>query len=84
MYGIIPAQSESENIAQQQAFYKRSSTFNRSLKTVKVDSFDYFVKSEDILLKNDENQLIGTIYSFSYLKRDADEKRPVTFVFLFL
>ncbi|MFS4432165.1 S10 family peptidase [Chryseobacterium sp. S90] len=54
-----------------------------SVGNIKINGncINYTVTSEDIPIKNDDNQIIGAIYSFSYIKKEGDKNRPVTFLF---
>ncbi len=42
---------------------------------------NYRVEAGETFLRNDEGKPTASIFAFSYIREDADETRPVTFVF---
>lgn len=70
-----------DNSSFREALTERRTTSLGSIRIGNDNCINYTVISEDTPIKNDNNQIIGTIYSFSYLKKDGSNNRPVTFLF---
>lgn len=45
------------------------------------ERINYRVEAGEVFLKNEKGDPTASIFAFSYIKQDADETRPVTFVF---
>ena len=64
------------------SYKKRNFTTQHSIKLDTGEKIKYKVQAEDILLSDYQDNTIGTVFSFSYIRTNTkEENRPVLFIF---